>query len=239
MDRKQFHTTMTKQKKSSRRFTITPNHGRMLANFFYGIIPNLESTRTDTAIKVVHEEINPETGVSECRDYEVDIEEWIKLIGIERVKNINLPYYIEILLKYHLILQTSHETIDTGYYELRYRENGHDLFLLYQKTTPDFKEKLQVSYEQYMSEANRSDDIDIETLLRNSRKLYNRFRYDFFSEIDSNNEIMPQEDYKYNIPKLLFLVKYLYDLSNLKNLRGINVDNIQESHYKNLMMPLH
>ncbi len=230
---------MTKQKKPSRRFTITPNHERMLANFFHGLIPNLELTRTDTAIKVVNEEINPETGVSEERVYKIDIEEWIKLIGIHMLKNINLPYYIEILLKYHLILQTSHETIDTGYYELGYKENGHDLFLLYKKTTPDFKEKMKVSYDQYISEANRSGDTDIETLLRNSSKLYNRFRYDFFSEIDSNNEIVPQEDNKYNIPELLFLVKYLYDLSNLQNLRGITVDNIQESGYRNLMIPLH
>ena len=230
---------MRKEKQSSRRFTITPEHERMLANFFFGIIPNLELTRTDTAIKVVHEEINPETEVSEERVYEIDIEKWIKLIGIDRVKNMNLPYYIEILLKYHLILQTSHETIDTGYYELGYKENGHDLFLLYKKTTPDFKEKLQVSYDQYMSEANRSGDTDIETLLRNSSKLYNRFRYDFFSEINSNNEIGPQEDNKYNIPELLFLVKYLYDLSNLQNLCGITVDDIHESGYGNLMIPLH
>ena len=239
MDRKQFHTTMTKQKKSSRRFTITPNHERMLANFFYGIIPNLESTRTDTAIKVVHEEINPETGVSECRDYEVDIEEWIKLIGIDRVKNINLPYYIEILLKYHISLQTSRGTIDTGYYELRYRENGHDLFLLYQKTTPDFQEKLKASYDQYISEANWSGNTDIEILLRNTGKLYTQFRYDFFSKIDSNNEIVPQKNKKYDISELLFLVKSLYDLTNLRNLRGITVDNIQESDYRILMIPLH
>ncbi len=230
---------MTTQKKSSRRFTITPEQERMLANFFYSIIPNLELTPTDTAIKIVNEEINPETGVSTHRDYEIDIDEWIMLIGNDRVKNMNLPYYIEILLKYHLILQTSHETIDTGYYELAHRENGHDLFRLYRKTTQEFKNKLKVSYDQYISKANSSNDTDIETLLRNSCKLYNRFRYDFFSEIDPNNEIVSQEDYKFHIPYLVSLIKSLYALSNLQNLQGINVDNIQEYDYKRLRIPIH
>ena len=218
---------------------MTPQNERMFANFFYGIIPALELTSTDTAVKVVDEKINSETEVSEERIYEIDIEEWIKLIGFERVKNMNLPYYIEILLKYHLILQSPH-----GYYEINRDkngkwENGHDLSLLYVKTTPDFQEKLQACYNNYMSESNRSGNTDIETLLRNSSKLYNRFRYDFFSTIDSDNKIVPQENNNYNIPELLCLIKSLYDLSNLQNLRGITIDNIREYDYKRLIIPLH
>ena len=87
--------------------------------------------------------------------------------------------------------------------------------------------------------SNSSGNTDIETLLRNSSKLYNRFRYDFFSTIDSDNKIVPQENNNYNIPELLCLIKSLYDLSNLQNLRGITIDNIREYDYKRLIIPLH
>ena len=198
----------------------------------------LKETPTDSPIKV-DEKINPETGVSEHRDYEIDIEKWIDLIGPQWIKSTTLSYLIEILLKYHLILQTAGETIDTGYYELEHREDGHDLHLLYQKTTPDFKEKLQATYNQCISEEKEPGDTDIETLLRKYRKLYNRFRYDFFSKIDANNKIVPQGNYDYNTPSLISLVKSLYDLTNLKNLRGITDSLIQEVGYKKVRMPLY
>ena len=164
---------MPKQEIPPRRFTMTLEHERMLANFMHGTIPMLKETPTDSPIKV-DEKINPETGVSEHRDYEIDIEKWIDLIGPQWIKSTTLSYLIEILLKYHLILQTAGETIDTGYYELEHREDGHDLHLLYQKTTPDFKEKLQATYNQCISEEKEPGDTDIETLLRKYRKLYNR-----------------------------------------------------------------
>ena len=229
---------MPKQEIPPRRFTMTPDHERMLANFMHGTIPILKEISTDSAIKV-SEKINHETGVSEYRDYEIDIEEWIDLIGQQwRIATI-LPYLIEILLKYHLILQTAGETIDTGYYELEHRKDGHDLYLLYQKTTPDFKEELQVSYSQHISKAKDPGDTDMETLLRKYSKLYNRFRYDFFSKVDSNNNIVSQGNFNYNMPSLISLVKSLYDLSNLENLCGITGSLIEEVDYKKLRMPLH
>ena len=217
---------------------MTSDHERMLANFMHSTIPILKETSTDSAIKV-SEKINPETGVSENRDYEIDIEEWIDLIGQQWRIATTLPYLIEILLKYHLILQTAGEIIDTGYYELEHREDGHDLHLLYQKTTRDFKEELQVSYSQHISKAKDPGDTDIETLLRKYSKLYNRFRYDFFSKVDSNNKIVSQGNFDYNMSSLISLVKSLYDLSNLENLWGITESLIEEVDYKKLRMPLH
>ena len=229
---------MPKQEIPPRRFTMTPDHERMLANFMHGTIPILKETPTDSAIEV-SEKINPETGVSENRDYAIDIEEWIDLIGQQWRIATTLPYLIEILLKYHLILQTAGETIDTGYYELEHRKDGHDLYRLYRKTTTDFKKKLQVTYNQHISEVKEPGDTDIETLLRKYRKLYNRFRYDFFSKMDANNKIVSQGDFDYNMPSLISLVKSLYDLSNLENLCGITGSLIEEVDYKKLRMPLY
>ena len=45
---------------------------------------------------------------------------------------------------------------------------------------------------------------------------------------------MPQVPYDYNMPSLLFLAKSLYELSDLKNLRGITDNLIQETGYKQL-----
>ncbi len=229
---------MPKQEIPPRRFTMTLEHERMLANFMHGTIPMLKETLTDSAIKV-NEKINPETGISEHRDYIIDCEKWIDLMGPQWIISTTLPYVIEILLKYHLILQTAGETIDTGYYELEHREDGHNLYLLYQKTTPDFKEELQVSYSQHISKAKDPGDTDIETLLRKYSKLYNRFRYDFFSKVNSKNKIVSQGDFDYNMPSLISLVRSLYDLSNLENLCGITGSLIEEVDYKKLQMPLH
>ena len=49
-------------------------------------------------------------------------------------------------------------------------QDGHDLHLLYLKTTPDFKEKLQVSYNQFISETKNPIETDIENLLRRYKK---------------------------------------------------------------------
>ena len=156
---------MSKHEKPRKRFAITHEQERMLANVMYGLIPSLKETPTGEAIKLMYEKNNPETEVGEHVGYEIDLEKWIDLIGIQWIKSTTLPYVAEVLLKYHLIQQTAGESIDTGYYELEQGEDGHDLHLLYLKTTPDFKEKLQVSYNQFISETKKPIETDIENIL--------------------------------------------------------------------------
>ena len=213
----------------SKRYTITPEQERRLANSMYSLIPNLEATPTDKAIVIDYEK----------GEYEIDIDKFIKITGLEWIQSINIMIIIELLLKYHLISQTSNKTIDTGYFELKRGENGHDLYALYEKTTLDFKEKLKTLYKQYISKEKSPRYTDIEALIQDSSKLFTQFRYSFFSQIGDNNELLPNPDYNYNNPGLLALMNALYKLSNLENLRGIDRSKIQEVSFGQLIIPTH
>ena len=213
----------------SKRYTITAEQERRLANSIYSLIPNLETIPTGTSIELDYEK----------GEYKIDIDKFIKIIGLEWIQSINIMIIIELLLKYHLISQTSDKTIDTGYFEIERGADGHNLYALYQKTTPDFKTELQKLYKQNISEEKSPQYTDIEALINDSSKLFTHFRYSFFSQIGDNNELLPGPDYNYYTPGLLALVNALYDLSNLKNLRGIDYSKIQEVSHGQLIIPIH
>ena len=220
---------MSKQERPAKRYTITPDQECRLANILHSLVPNFRvlSFRYHT---------------DECGTRVVNEDEWIKVVGTEWQQSLNIVFAIEILLKYHLISQTADKAIDTGYFEIERNKSGHDLYALYLKTEPDFKERLKTLYNQYISvekDAYTDEYSDVEDLIDKSSELFNHFRYSFFSEVKDNGQVVPATDYIYNTLCLLALINALYDLSNLKNLCGIEDMEIQENVPQNFTLRTH
>ena len=208
------------KRKRSRRYKITSNNERQLANFIYAV--NLNLININEASKIFafnHEE----------KTISVDENQVITTLTSFKLTTINLLFSIELLFKHQILNQSENKIL-----EIFSGEDGHNLSFLYAKLDSNFKEKLKTTYYDYLnrlSPENIIKIIDIEELIDINKKSFVMLRYSFFTEIDQNNSVKKHKDFDIFLPNLQILFHALYELSELKGKESIEKNDfkIEES----------
>lgn len=201
-----------KRKNDSRRYIMKPDQERQLANFIYGVVSTFKNTR-------VKKFVDLDSNENEIIVYE---NEWINVSTSFRLKYTNLLFVIELLLKYHILQQTSNKI-----FEINSGEDAHNLLTLYKRTDADFQEKLNSLYNAYLDKdsiKNENKITNVEKLIDQNKNAFKTLRYSFFTKIDHNGNPIEGEELTTIIPCLHALFNALYVLSDLVNKKGISGD---------------